>query len=60
MKSYKPYLLLYSSSSEERANPEQIPSKENIEQTKAMVGRQSDVSGQRKEVDVKVIQRLPL
>jgi hypothetical protein len=37
----------------ERQNPEQIPSEENIEQTKAMVSEQGGVSGERKEVDVK-------
>jgi Protein of unknown function (DUF2795) len=37
----------------ERENPEQIPSEENIEQTKAMVSEQGGVSGERKEVDVK-------
>ncbi len=40
-------------SGSERENPEQIPSKGNIEQTKAMVSEQGEVSGERKEVDVK-------
>ena len=40
-------------SSEGRENPEQIPSEEKIEQTKAMVSEQTRVSGERKEVDVK-------
>jgi hypothetical protein len=40
-------------SGSERENPEQIPSEENIEQTKAMVSEQGRVSGERKEVDVK-------
>lgn len=41
------------SSGGERENPEQIPSKENIEGTKAMVSEQGGVTGGRKEVDVK-------
>ena len=40
-------------SSEGRENPEQIPTKETIEETKAMVSEQGRVSGERKEVDVK-------
>ena len=40
-------------SGSERENPEQIPSKGNVEQTKAMLSEQGGVSGERKEVDVK-------
>jgi glycerol dehydrogenase-like iron-containing ADH family enzyme len=39
--------------SSDRENPEQIPSEENIDQTKAMVSEQGGVSGERKAVDVK-------
>jgi hypothetical protein len=41
------------SPSGERENPEQMPSRENIGETNAMVSEQAGVSGQRKEVDVK-------
>jgi hypothetical protein len=40
-------------SSSDREKPEQIPSKENIEETKAVVSEQGGVLGERKEVDVK-------
>jgi hypothetical protein len=40
-------------SSSDRENPEQIPGKGSVEQTKAMVSEQGGVSGERKEVDVK-------
>jgi Protein of unknown function (DUF2795) len=39
--------------SSDREKPEQIPSEENVEQTKAMVREQAGVTGERKEVDVK-------
>jgi hypothetical protein len=45
------YFVLMSAG--ERENPEQIPSKENIEETKEMVSEQGGVLGERKEVDVK-------
>jgi hypothetical protein len=41
------------SSSDKRENPEQIPSSHNEGQTKAMVGEQGGVEGERKEVIVK-------
>ncbi|AFU57351.1 protein of unknown function DUF2795 [Candidatus Nitrososphaera gargensis Ga9.2] len=40
-------------SSSDREKPEQIPSRENIEETKAMVSEQAGVEGERKEVDVR-------
>jgi glycerol dehydrogenase-like iron-containing ADH family enzyme len=40
-------------SSSDRGNPEQIPSEENIEETKAMFSEQAGLEGERKEVDVK-------
>jgi hypothetical protein len=40
-------------SSDRRENPEQIPSSHNEGQTKAMVGEQARIEGERKEVDVK-------
>ena len=39
--------------SSDRENPEQIPSKENIEETKAMFSEQAGVEGERKVVNVK-------
>jgi hypothetical protein len=39
--------------SSDRENPEQIPSEENIGETKAMVSEQAGVAGERKAVDVK-------
>ena len=39
--------------SSDRENPEQIPSEENVGETKAMVSEQAGVAGERKEVDVK-------
>jgi hypothetical protein len=44
-------------SSDRRENPEQIPSSHNEGQTKAMVGEQARIEGERKEVAVKDIQR---
>jgi hypothetical protein len=41
------------SSSSDRGNPEQIPSEENVGETKAMVSEQAGVAGERKVVDVK-------
>lgn len=37
----------------DRENPEQIPSEENVGETKAMVSEQAGVAGERKVVDVK-------
>jgi hypothetical protein len=39
--------------SSDRENPEQIPSEENVGETKAMVSEQAAVAGERKVVDVK-------
>ena len=39
--------------SSDRENPEQIPSEENVGETKAMVSEQAGVAGERKVVDVK-------
>lgn len=39
--------------SSDRENPEQIPGKENVGDTKAMVSEQAGVAGERKEVSVK-------
>ena len=40
-------------SSDRRENPEQIPSSHDEGKTKAMVGEQARIEGERKEVDVK-------
>src|ERR671922_927488 len=45
------HILMFMSS--DRESPEQIPGKENIEETKAMVSEQGGVAGERKAVDVK-------
>jgi hypothetical protein len=39
--------------SSDRENPEQIPSEENVGETKAMVSEQAGVAGERKVVDIK-------
>jgi glycerol dehydrogenase-like iron-containing ADH family enzyme len=39
--------------SSDRENPEQIPSEENVGETKAMVSEQAGVVGERKVVDIK-------
>lgn len=39
--------------SSDRENPEQIPSEENVGETKAMVSEQTGVVGERKVVDIK-------
>ena len=45
--------VIFNMSSSDRKKPEQIPSKENIEETKAMFSKQAGVEGERKVVDVK-------
>lgn len=49
-KKHAAYLCTMSS---DRENPEQIPSEENVDQTKAVVSDQGGVVGERKAVDVK-------
>jgi hypothetical protein len=45
--------VIFNMSSSDRKKPEQIPSKENIEETKAMFSKQAGVEGERKVVGVK-------
>ena len=46
-------MVIFNMSSSDRKKPEQIPGKENIEETKAMFSKQAGVEGERKVVDVK-------